>query len=98
MVVWDLATKSEPPQRYCTIRFDAAVVGAFFHPLNRSVLSPIRATLFLTTLAISNIILAILATGEAYVVDRRPGQIAKADLRLPIAEEGVSHRYVMRDA
>lgn len=35
VVVWDLASKAEPPQRYCTIRFDAPVVGAFFHPLNR---------------------------------------------------------------
>jgi COMPASS component SWD1 len=35
VVVWDLATRSEPPQRHCTVRFDAAVVGAFFHPLNR---------------------------------------------------------------
>jgi hypothetical protein len=43
----------------------------------------------------SNIILAILATGEAFVVDRRPGQVAKADLRLPIAEEGVSHRCIV---
>ena len=53
------------------------------------------SSLALITLAISHIILAILATGEAFVVDRRPGQVAKADLRLPIAEEGVSHRYVL---
>lgn len=46
----------------------------------------------------SNIVLAILATGEAFVVDRRPGQVSKSDLRLPIAEEGVSHRVNVQSA
>lgn len=40
----------------------------------------------------SNIILAILATGEAFVVDRRPGQVAKVDLRIPVVDETISHR------
>lgn len=53
-----------------------------------------RASGSLTDLATSKIILAILATGEAFVVDRRPGQVVKADLRLPVAE-GVSHRSVV---
>ncbi|PVG02155.1 WD40 repeat-like protein [Serendipita vermifera] len=46
----------------------------------------------------SNIILAILATGEAFVVDRRPGEPSRVDLRLPVVEEGVSHRVNVQSA
>lgn len=53
---------------------------------------PPNFPLYLKSLAPSHIVLAILATGEAFVVDRRPGQVARTDLRLPITEEGVSHR------
>ena len=54
-----------------------------------------RPSFELTRLAISNVVLAILATGEAFVVDRRPGQIPRADLRLPVVEDAVSHRSVI---
>ncbi|KZT12652.1 WD40 repeat-like protein [Laetiporus sulphureus 93-53] len=53
IIVWDLASDSQPVRRQATIRFDAPVVSASFHPRN------------------INIILVLLSTGEAYVVDRR---------------------------
>nr|GAT47739.1 predicted protein [Mycena chlorophos] len=62
VVVWDLADTCIPAQRYCTIRFDAPVVSASFHPRN------------------SRIILALLATGEAFVVDRRKAHFSRIEL------------------
>ncbi|KAF8556293.1 WD40 repeat-like protein [Imleria badia] len=53
IIIWDLASPYDPPQRHATIRFDAPVVAASFHPRN------------------SRIILALLSTGEAYIVDLR---------------------------
>lgn len=35
IIVWDLASSCDPPQRYSTLRFDAPVVSASFHPKNR---------------------------------------------------------------
>ncbi|KAH0839567.1 WD40-repeat-containing domain protein [Lanmaoa asiatica] len=53
IIIWDLASPYDPPHRHATIRFDAPVVAANFHPRN------------------SRIILALLSTGEAYIVDSR---------------------------
>lgn len=35
VVVWDLASETDPPRRVTTIRFDAPVSSASFHPRNR---------------------------------------------------------------
>ncbi len=37
VIIWDLASECDPPQRYSTVRFDAPVVSASFHPRNRCV-------------------------------------------------------------
>ena len=37
VIVWDLASECDPPQRFTTVRFDAPVVSASFHPRNRYV-------------------------------------------------------------
>lgn len=34
VIIWDLASECDPPQRHSTIRFDAPVVSASFHPRN----------------------------------------------------------------
>ncbi|KIY45965.1 COMPASS complex protein [Fistulina hepatica ATCC 64428] len=34
VVVWDLTSEIDPPQRHTTIRFDSAVMSASFHPRN----------------------------------------------------------------
>lgn len=41
MIVWDLASEIDPPQRKATIRFDAPVTSASFHPKNRCVVHEI---------------------------------------------------------
>ncbi|KAF8450933.1 WD40 repeat-like protein, partial [Boletus edulis BED1] len=53
IIIWDLASPYDPPHRQATIRFDAPVIAASFHPRN------------------SRIILALLSTGEAYIIDLR---------------------------
>ena len=35
VLIWDLASTCDPPQRHAAIRFDAHVVSASFHPKNR---------------------------------------------------------------
>lgn len=40
VIVWDLASETDPPKRVSTIRFDAPVTSASFHPRNRSVSFP----------------------------------------------------------
>lgn len=35
IIVWDLASPHDPPHRHATIRFDAPIVAANFHPRNR---------------------------------------------------------------
>ncbi|KAJ6627441.1 WD40-repeat-containing domain protein [Mycena sp. CBHHK59/15] len=62
VAVWDLARACVPAQRRATLRFDAPVVGASFHPRN------------------SRIILALLSTGEAYVVDQRRAHRGRVEL------------------
>ncbi|KAJ7367904.1 WD40-repeat-containing domain protein [Mycena albidolilacea] len=62
VVVWDLASSCVPAQRCLTLRFDAPVVSASFHPRN------------------SRIILALMTTGEAYLVDQRKAHRARVEL------------------
>jgi COMPASS component SWD1 len=81
VIVWDLASECDPPQRFTTVRFDAPVVSASFHPRNRYV-SPIRFPLQLacSRRSCSNIILALLSTGEAYVTDLRKEHRSRVEL------------------
>ncbi|KAF9521669.1 WD40-repeat-containing domain protein [Crepidotus variabilis] len=44
VVVWDLSTTSDPPQRYASIRFDNPVVSACFHPKNSRILAVVLST------------------------------------------------------
>ncbi|KAH7931415.1 WD40 repeat-like protein [Leucogyrophana mollusca] len=69
IIIWDLASPTDPPQRHATIRFDAPVVSASFHPRN------------------SRIILALLGTGEAYIVDLRKDYRGRVEL-CEVPEEG----------
>ncbi|KDR74432.1 hypothetical protein GALMADRAFT_71102, partial [Galerina marginata CBS 339.88] len=62
VLVWDLASACDPPQRHTSLRFDAPVVSATFHPKN------------------SQIILALLATGEAFLCDMRKAHKARVEL------------------
>ncbi|KAA1466074.1 WD40 repeat-like protein [Dentipellis sp. KUC8613] len=62
VIVWDLASDIDPPQRRTTIRFDAPVSSASFHPRN------------------SRIILALLTTGDAYLVDLRKNHRGRVEL------------------
>ncbi|KZT20675.1 WD40 repeat-like protein [Neolentinus lepideus HHB14362 ss-1] len=65
IVVWDLASETDPPKRHATVRFDAPVASAYFHPRN------------------SQILLVLLATGDAYVVDLRKSQRSRVELCEP---------------
>ncbi|KAJ7067830.1 WD40-repeat-containing domain protein [Mycena amicta] len=62
VVIWDLANQSIPAQRHSTLRFDAPVASASFHPRN------------------SRIILALLTTGEAFLVDQRKTHRSRVEL------------------
>lgn len=37
VVIWDLASETDPPKRKTIVRFDAPVASAAFHPRNRHV-------------------------------------------------------------
>ncbi|KAG1902847.1 WD40-repeat-containing domain protein [Suillus fuscotomentosus] len=74
VIIWDLASPVDPPQRYNTIRFDAPVVSAYFHPRN------------------SRIVLALLSTGEAYVVDSRKEHRARVELCEALSEDDDDER------
>ncbi|KAF9224389.1 WD40 repeat-like protein [Gyrodon lividus] len=62
VIIWDLASPYDPPRRHATIRFDAPVITASFHPRNGC------------------IILALLSTGEAYIVDLRSSHRGRFEL------------------
>ena len=73
VIVWDLLSDSDPVQRHTTLRFDAPVISAYFHPRN------------------SQIILALLGSGEAYVVDLRKenrGQVELCEVQEESDDEG----------
>ncbi|KAK7696565.1 hypothetical protein QCA50_001223 [Cerrena zonata] len=38
VVVWDLASETDPPKRVVTVRFDAPIASASFHPRNSQIL------------------------------------------------------------
>ncbi|KAL4075626.1 WD40 repeat-like protein [Scleroderma citrinum] len=78
IIIWDLASPSDPPRRHATIRFDAPVVTASFHPRN------------------SRIILALLSTGEAYIVDLRSTH--RGRFELGGEDEGDEKRPIMTTA
>ncbi|KAF8629362.1 hypothetical protein AX15_003493 [Amanita polypyramis BW_CC] len=44
VIVWDLASECDPPQRYATVRFDAPVVSASFHPRNSNIILTLLST------------------------------------------------------
>ncbi|KAG9317101.1 WD40 repeat-like protein [Chiua virens] len=75
IIIWDLASPYDPPRRHATIRFDAPVVAASFHPRNR--LANFRSFVARADNYVSydpdssRIILALLSTGEAFIVDSR---------------------------
>jgi COMPASS component SWD1 len=62
VIVWDLASDIDPPQRKTTIRFDAPASSASFHPRN------------------SQIILTLLQSGDAYLVDLRKKHRGRVEL------------------
>lgn len=73
VIIWDLLSNSDPVQRHTTLRFDAPVISAYFHPRN------------------SQIILALLGSGEAYVVDLRKenrGQVELCEVQEESDDEG----------
>ncbi|CAA7270747.1 unnamed protein product [Cyclocybe aegerita] len=70
VLIWDLSSTCDPPQRHAAIRFDAPVMSASFHPKN------------------SQVILAVLATGEAYVCDLRKQHKSRVELLETIPDEG----------
>ena len=92
--MWDLASENIPPQRLMTLRFDAPVLSACFHPRNRYATS---TRLFNhTNLLNSNIILALMATGEAYLVDSRKehrGRVELCDVQEDSDDEGQSPKH-----
>ncbi|KAF5357657.1 hypothetical protein D9758_007441 [Tetrapyrgos nigripes] len=65
VIVWDLAAPWDPPQRHATIRCDAPVSSASFHPRN------------------SQIVLALLNTGEVYLIDLRKNHRSRNELCEP---------------
>ncbi|KAF5322795.1 hypothetical protein D9619_001174 [Psilocybe cf. subviscida] len=44
VIVWDLASACDPPQRHMSLRFDAPVVTASFHPKNSKIILVLLAT------------------------------------------------------
>ncbi|KAG2014116.1 hypothetical protein CC2G_010959 [Coprinopsis cinerea AmutBmut pab1-1] len=44
VIVWDLASSCDPPQRHRTLRFDAPVVSASFHPKNSRIILVLLTT------------------------------------------------------
>ncbi|KAF8632023.1 hypothetical protein AX17_004966 [Amanita inopinata Kibby_2008] len=44
VIVWDMASECEPAQRFTTVRFDAPVVSAQFHPRNSNIILVLLST------------------------------------------------------
>ena len=98
VVIWDLASETDPPRRVVTIRFDAPIASASFHPRNRSVeYNRMRVThnLVLTFWITSQILLVLLSVGEAYIVDLRKAHRGRMELCEPDdGEEDTRQRCV----
>ena len=85
VIIWDLASDSDPLDRYSTIRFDAPVLSAAFHPLNMQV--TLLCCFPYCQKLIGNdrfIVLALLASGETYIVDLRNEHRGRYELEEPI--------------
>lgn len=71
VIIWDLASDTDPPRRQATIRFDVPVVSASFHPKNRCAPFLLSQTCRNLIRVDSKIVLVLLSSGEAYLVDMR---------------------------
>ncbi|KII96041.1 hypothetical protein PLICRDRAFT_35009 [Plicaturopsis crispa FD-325 SS-3] len=80
VIIWDLASACDPPQRHATVRFDAPVVSASFHPRN------------------SRILLVLLGTGEAYIVDLRKETRGRVELVEMLDEDDEDENASTRSA
>lgn len=90
VIIWDLLSESDPIQRHTTIRFDAPVISASFHPRNTYVISSYLYHFYISPFD-SHIVLALLSTGEAYVVDLRRdyrGQVELCEVQDESDDEG----------
>ena len=91
IITWDLLSNDDPIQRHATIRFDAPVMSASFHPRNRYAhLAKYCPNAWKLTIH-SQIILALLGTGEAYLVDKRKenrGQVELCEVQDESEDEG----------
>ena len=99
VVIWDLASETDPPRRVVTIRFDAPIASASFHPRNRYVeynnYTHVTHTIVLTFRTTSQILLVLLSVGEAYIVDLRKAHRGRVELCEPDdGEEDTRQRYV----
>jgi COMPASS component SWD1 len=87
VLIWDLASTCDPPQRHAAVRFDAHVVSASFHPKNRQEFGAIvYVNSYIPTLD-SQILLVLLATGEAFVCDVRKEHKSRVELLETLMEE-----------
>jgi COMPASS component SWD1 len=78
ITIWDLASDHDPPLPLTTIRFDASVRFAALHPRNRCVLNLVGDSY--ANPCHSKIILALMETGDAYVVDTRKEYRGRTEL------------------
>ena len=88
VLIWDLASTCDPPQRHAAIRFDAHVVSASFHPKNRQEFdASLNPNSYISAFD-SQILLVLLATGEAFVCDMRKEYKSRVELLEILMEEG----------
>ena len=89
VLIWDLASTCDPPQRHAAVRFDAHVVSASFHPKNRQDFgaSLVNVNSYVSVFD-SQILLVLLATGEAFVCDMRKEYKSRVELLEILMEEG----------
>ena len=89
VLIWDLASTCDPPQRHAAVRFDAHVVSASFHPKNRyacQFVANLRPYSYLVAYN-SQILLVLLATGEAFVCDMRKEHKSRVELLEILTDE-----------
>jgi COMPASS component SWD1 len=79
----------DPPQRHAAVRFDAHVVSASFHPKNRQEFwTPVLMLNSYISAFDSQILLVLLATGEAFVCDMRKEYKSRVELLEILMDEG----------
>lgn len=87
VLIWDLASTCDPPQRHAAVRFDAHVVSASFHPKNRQEFgASLNVNAYISTFD-SQILLVLLATGEAFLCDMRKEHKSRVELLEILMEE-----------